>query len=360
MASSAASPATNDSPNINVSDAPSVIAWQRAPPHQELVFFPAPDCKTLVLCSIRFTAASGLAFFMLRFPVELSVPPRTKRAGARAPLRPHRPLFSAEEACRSRGPEGTSGPQEQHIQADIRDGGVARPDNALHGVLGYVIVQSLVQALCDRVCNGSLRLSGRDASLKSLYGGKGGVAIEGPDFKLSMADNEPSPSPTDSPPSYDELAPSPPPVASKKRRIDNTVAPSAIKDERSREMEKLLQELSKRVMREVSERLEEMETRLADRIDQRLEQQFNERLKQQLDGPLAQLKQEQEEHTQERLDETTEDIMADTSELIDIRIDDQIQGVKEELHDYVKEELKDVEDRIKEDIVSLNISLSFD
>lgn len=69
-----------------------------------------------------------------------------------------------------------------------------------------VVSQARLVSLCEAVNNGTLQTIARQADLISLYRGKGGQVITAAD---SLVD---APTESDSPPSYDELGPGPPPA----------------------------------------------------------------------------------------------------------------------------------------------------
>lgn len=70
-----------------------------------------------------------------------------------------------------------------------------------------VASQARLKSLCEAASNGSLRSILRQADLTSLYRGKGGHVIITETDAPVAASNQP-----DSPPSYDELGPGPPPA----------------------------------------------------------------------------------------------------------------------------------------------------
>lgn len=129
-----------------------------------------------------------------------------------------------EEACRKLGtdvvclhftlsrPADLVGPKESDLMPKNKGSGdvldslrcLARQDNFVVYFARNAVSQARLVSLCEAASGGELKSIARQADLTSLYRGKGGRVIT----QLDAPDNTvPGPS---SPPSYDELGPSPP------------------------------------------------------------------------------------------------------------------------------------------------------
>ncbi|KAF4314409.1 hypothetical protein GTA08_BOTSDO01197 [Botryosphaeria dothidea] len=206
-----------------------------------------------------------------------------------------------------------------------------------------------LSTLCSMARDGGLKPVTSQLDLTSLNGGKGADIVEGVDLYV--------PTPADSPPSYDELAPSPPPppAESSKARVpdSHTQGPRAKRprldpspedlDAQKQALEDLVASLCKKAFdgfrselrREMQDRLKELEDKLEARIDYVAEQ------------------------LRDEAHDDREDLQDRTDEQIDLRIDEQLMGIKEDVRDHVVEEMKNVEDRIKDSICSASLSLNF-
>lgn len=83
---------------------------------------------------------------------------------------------------------------------------LARCDSLAVYIPQHVLSKARLASLCSAANSGLLKSIARQADLVSLYRGKGGQVIEEPD-RVVDASTE-----SDSPPSYDELGPGPPPA----------------------------------------------------------------------------------------------------------------------------------------------------
>ncbi|KAL1633029.1 hypothetical protein SLS58_011237 [Diplodia intermedia] len=208
------------------------------------------------------------------------------------------------------------------------------------------------------------------ADVASLYSGRGGLQIEGSEFTPSRV----IAAATASPPSYDELALTPPEpvqkaVAKKRRRR----SPS----DEGQSLEHMVQDMKKGLTGQFTDMVshlgQQLEGRLLKRLDERLDARC-EVLRVELSHSIkAEIMSKVEERMQ-ALDEENEDLgrqvrqlsrdiddaKDEVDEIVDLRVDDQITAVKEELRAFVKEELKDVEDRVKDDITDGKVSIVFE
>lgn len=230
MASASTFSSASDS--VNVSDAPAVVEWTCADGQTRYLSHPDPACQ--VTCDIRFDASTKSAFFKLRVPVVLKALPRSKTSVF---------LFIHPERIHSLA-LGEGNDALQAVQKKLRTNTVGlrfrlnKPAVAVVPLVSLVpkkkvfgtaldLLQALAQEteftvylpnkllsktrfqdLCSAASNAGLRSITRDADVSSLYGGKGGKAIESGSFNPSAPEEEPL---AESPPSYDELALTPPP-----------------------------------------------------------------------------------------------------------------------------------------------------
>lgn len=197
-------------------------------------------------------------------------------------------------------------------------------------------------------------------NLSALYAGKGGKIVEASAILPNGCGRG------DSPPSYDELALSPPEHESsnprKKRRREGsaeTTSESLIRrilaEERAQMSKEIQHEVEKAVKAkfaaDLDNRLEELEKRLLSHLDARISEEMN-RLREDVDDRIEDFRQE--------MGDFQEDVAETTVEQIDLRIDDQLLGIKEELSAHVTEELKDTEDRIRADISATAFSINIE
>lgn len=213
-------------------------------------------------------------------------------------------------------------------------------------------------------------------NLSALYAGKGGKIVEASAILPNGCGRG------DSPPSYDELALSPPEHGKlmsepscpahliglessnprKKRRREGsaeTTSESLIRrilaEERAQMSKEIQHEVEKAVKAkfaaDLDNRLEELEKRLLSHLDARISEEMN-RLREDVDDRIEDFRQE--------MGDFQEDVAETTVEQIDLRIDDQLLGIKEELSAHVTEELKDTEDRIRADISATAFSINIE
>lgn len=117
------------------------------------------------------------------------------------------------------------------------------------------------------------------------------------------------------------------------------------------EKEQLVDEISKRVIEGISisfrAQLNDMKTEILDEVDKRINHR------------LEQLDAEQKEYVQEELFIQQQDVIYKTTGMVEDKLDDLITGLKDDITRYVRDEVLNAEDRIKENIESYSVSLSF-
>lgn len=316
-----------------------------------------------------------------------------------------------EEACRRLGtdvacllfilsrPADLVGPKESDLIPKNKGSGdtldslrcLARQDDFAIYFPRKALSQARLVSLCEAASSGALKSIARQADLTSLYRGKGGRVITQLD---TPDDAAPGPS---SPPSYDELGPSPPlaPLdasfgrtqmflaiafcltgltqapghASKKRRRDSSDDVGSrrqdpvdvermcrkIVEEQKVEMLKLVEEqqnkLYERLLADlkpyIGQELDKLETRIMEHVEERAGKQAE----------------EQDEHLEQRLEEVKDEV-SDAIESrvgdVDEKVEDEFYGLRLRLEDFIREEITDAEERIVEHLEnSATVSLSF-
>lgn len=261
-----------------------------------------------------------------------------------------------------------------------------------------LLSQARLLSLCAAGSGASCKSIARQADLTSLYRGTGGRIVShlSPPEDIVEAPAVPS-----SPPSYDELGPSPPlapldaatgetscggfpldalfpqtdkcasDFASKKRRRTSSsddVASSSVhgvldveqicrkifemqKAEMLRAMEAQQDKLYDRLLADIkpyiSQRLVDLETRLLEHVDERL-------------GKEAE---EYTEHLEQRLEEVVDEVndaMRSRVSDVDDKVEDEFYGLRDRLEGFVRDEVADAEERIVEHLESsASISLTF-
>ncbi|KAJ4386357.1 hypothetical protein N0V93_009252 [Gnomoniopsis smithogilvyi] len=235
-----------------------------------------------------------------------------------------------------------------------------------------VISQARLKALCEAANNGSLKSIARQADLTSLYRGKGGQVIVDTEATAAAAASTEA----DSPPSYDELGPGPPPAplnesgepSKKRRRRSSGDVRSAktdpmdiermcrkIVDEQRVEMLKLVEEqqskLYDRLIADlkpfIGQELEKLEHRILDHVEQRSGKQAEEQdvfLEQRL------------EEVQDEINDTIESRVHD----VDEKVEEEFYGLRVRLEEFIEEEMAHAEERMVEHLQnSASISLQF-
>ncbi|OJD36449.1 centrosome-associated protein cep250 [Diplodia corticola] len=260
--------------------------------------------------------------------------------------------------------------------------------------------------MCELASTNKLKSDPSELRLETLYAGNGAKAIEGVDLVFPF-DHE---GPPESPPSYDELALPPPPRPQVKesqslatleppRKKSRLRSPSPnpaaelvqkqalqlIRDELREEMRrevreqflqsdeewrKKMQEMRDEVRQELAQQLRDQ---AKEEVTQQIRDQIKEEVTQHVQAELQQLQTQHKERLQEledlieqRTESLREDLLQDieavadeTTEIVDLRVDEQILNIKDELKGYMAEEIKDVEERIKDDIEQGEVSFQF-
>jgi len=166
---------------------------------------------------------------------------------------------------------------------------------------------------------------------KSLYGGKGATVIG------QHGTND------ESPPSYNELAPSSPPprpfpscrgepVA--KKRKSSTRAAESYEDDWRTAFQQGFERLEKRLEETLDKRLAETTKCILEQFEERLETR------------LGDIRTEILDEAHEQLEEAKDEM----DDLLLVRLDDRMLDVKEEMRESVKEELQTVEETIRADL----------
>ncbi|KAH7058620.1 hypothetical protein B0J12DRAFT_368617 [Macrophomina phaseolina] len=203
--------------------------------------------------------------------------------------------------------------------------------------------------LCSLARDGGLRPMANQLDLTSLHGGKGAHMVEGVDLHI--------PPPTDSPPSYDELAPSPPPPKAESLKARVPTSPSSPPAKKPRlDPSSLHLDAHKEVFEDYVALLCK---KAFDGFRSEMRQEMNDRLKQ-LEKKFDQTIHEVAAELREEAYAEVENLRDQTDEQIDLRIDDQLMQVKDDLREHVEEEMKNVEDKLKEKLCSASLSLDFD
>ncbi|GME35378.1 uncharacterized protein LTHEOB_1228 [Neofusicoccum parvum] len=400
--------------------------------------YPERACR-VALC-IRFDPPRHAASFKLRVPVSLKA--LGKRANLYLLLHPervsHLELLNADDSAASSIPEPVRSTFVQNNQSSASAPGsivglrfqLKQPAAVVVPAVpslapgtktsGHILelVESLANATamtlylprqqqCDTspplvrqlerlgalVRDGRLGPIGGELDVASLYVGRGGEAIEGPDFGArrrggggvqdggSACGGGRRYVPAESPPSYDELGPSPPPVprplkapekqwpsddgacTGEEEVARSSSSSSSIRDE----LALLRKEILDEVRRETDGKLQQVEARLVERLEERLEEAgrtFDARMEERLGEHAQEMRREMEEQLdcvrQEAWDQD-EDVKHELDEMMQCRLEEHLMIAKDELRDYVVEELKTVEDTIKRDIsAAANVSIVFD
>lgn len=194
-----------------------------------------------------------------------------------------------------------------------------------HQILPKAKLLCLSYGINDRL----LRSDPGQLDLACLYEGKGGVKVtvgESDGTTRTVPDHLQRPS-GDSPPSYAESGPCPPPAAepsalsaSKKRRLDSS-GTAELGGDLLAAMRKMIQD---EVRIQVSQEIQKLEDRLTTRLDCIVEKHA-ERCRDELEG---------------------------TRQEFDDKIEDDFFGVRMKLEDYIKEELVEAEERIVQQLQS--------
>ncbi|KAK8159693.1 hypothetical protein IWX90DRAFT_480276 [Phyllosticta citrichinensis] len=392
--------ASSSDENIHFSGAYAVAEWHctKSDASQHLVH-PDPSCN--VTFAVRLDVATNSASFKLRVPVALKAQ-RTK-ASVYLSIAPAHILSLSSNG---------DGPVPQVVRAKLNTHVTSlsfklskaplvitpsislTPKNKSSGDV-LEMLQSLAQCtaftiyipsryiskkkldvLCRSVNDETiLNAHLQDADLSSLYGGNGARTFDGGEFRfdaptsVSLLENHPA----ESPPSYDELAPTPPRLLpqfvekdsavnagtpSKRRRVEEANAPHMDEDRISeifgtlfkRKESELRGQILAETQRSLASRLQELESRLTATLQSQMDarvQELREELRSEMDA------------LGERLDLLPEEMLSEADDAVELKLGDRIMDIRDELRSYVTEELKDVEGRVKDDLSGASISLQF-
>ncbi|GME35424.1 Centrosome-associated protein cep250 [Neofusicoccum parvum] len=391
MASSSAPQADT---NVKVVSEPAVASWECTQRNEtRFLIHPDPSCR--VTCDIR--VEQNTAFLRLRIPF---MPNNSVRAKPIFLLVPPERVESARIASDVPGTVRHRLGDSIGLQLDLRQSSIVVVPSAplvskdqstedavdaLHSLALrtcftiYLRRNALrsVEGFVSALSAETVRSHSGLADVSSLYSGRGGRKIEGVDFKPSdiVADA------TESPPSYDELALTPPRlkpnVPSKRRRrnspdkdqtFDRTVEDikKGLTDQLTHMVGQLGQQLEDRLLKRLDERLDErceaLREELSGSIKAEIMSQVEKRLEERLDERLEDLREEDEELGRKvrQLSQDIEDAKDEVEEIVDLRLDEQMTSVKEEMRTFVTEELKDVEDRVKDGITDGKVTIVFE
>lgn len=384
--------ASSSDKNIHFSSAYAVAEWQctKSDASQHLVH-PDPSCN--VTFAVRLDVATKSASFKLRVPVALKAQ-RTKPSVFLSIPPAH--ILSLSSNGDSPVPQVVRSKLNTHVTSlsfklskapvVITPSISLTPKNKRSGDL-LEMLQSLAQCtafiiyipsryiskkkldvLC-RLVNDETILNAhpQDADLSSLYGGNGARTFDGGEFRLdaptsvSLMENHPA----ESPPSYDELAPTPPPpllpqsvekdsavdagTPWKRRRVEEANAPRLDEEGISeivnalfeRKESELREQILAETQRSLASRLQELESRLTATLQSQMDARVQE-LREELRGEMDALG--------ERLDLLPDEVLDEADDAMELKLEDRIMDIRDELRSYVTEELKEVEGRIKDDL----------
>lgn len=198
--------------------------------------------------------------------------------------------------------------------------------------------RAALRYLCTAASNKGLKsIPGLD-DMTSLYGGQGGKTAG----TLTT--------PAGSPPSYDELGPSPPPPQTfhniKKRRRESNPQQAEREDNvqlLERICAKMMEDKAAELRASHRQDLEQVEARITDRMEQLFEKQ-----QQWLEGRL------------DVLDKRVQGVVDETNDVIIEEIEAKTSMFKEDLEDFIRGEMMSAEESIKNDLSGASVSLQFD
>lgn len=251
-----------------------------------------------------------------------------------------------------------------------------------------VLSQARLVSLCEVVCSRVLKSISRQADLASLYRGRGGQGLSELQHAVELA-SRPS-----SPPSYDELGPSPPlaPLDAPGRKTSVPAAPhhrltksSAFASKKRRrsssddvtsgkidvvDVEKICRNIVEQQQAEMLRAVEEKQIKLYDRlladlkpyISQELDK-LEARILDHVEHRISKQAEEQENHVEGRLEDVKDEINDTIQSRIDDvedKVEDEFYGLRVRLEEFIKDELTEAEERIVEHLESsASISLQF-
>ncbi|KAK8207406.1 hypothetical protein IWZ01DRAFT_509852 [Phyllosticta capitalensis] len=407
--------------NIHFSGAYAVAEWQSS---QHVLHLVHPDPSCNISCAIRLDVGSKCASFKLRIPVALKAQ-RTKTSVFLS-IPPEQILSLHSE--HGPVPDIVRGKLNTHVTSlsfslskaplvitpsipltpkNKKSGEVLEGLQSLASSTAFTIYipsryisRHGLDVLCRLAIGTDLKTHPKEASLASLYGGSGARCFPGDEFRFAApadntaptaenkaADNYP---PADSPPSYDELAPTPPPfpekekeshveteTPSKRRRIEESNSPNdapSFDEARIQDIFKTLfeqresslrAEITLQTQKALDAQIQALETRLTANITSRLDAWVAE-VREELRSEMAAINARVQELTSdlegldERVEGLSDEVLDEAESTMEIKLDDRIMDIKDEMSEYVREELRNTEDRIKADLSGASISLQFD
>ncbi|KAH7026758.1 hypothetical protein B0J12DRAFT_361665 [Macrophomina phaseolina] len=205
-----------------------------------------------------------------------------------------------------------------------------------------------------QVRDGGLKSIEFHANINTLYGGKGGEVIEPQDEVAAC----------DSPPSYDEIALTPPPQPPQLKRSRATrdiscgcgTIMSAEEAHRIRTFSFAVQSMQQelRTLLEAGKPCSRCGS-LAGRLEQ------VEQMVETLQSHLPDLSDDEDAYlvSSTELDGRLDGLKSDAEDMMDVKIEDNILDIKSEVRNFVSEELKDVEDRIKDELRTAVLTIDF-
>ncbi|KAI1734975.1 hypothetical protein F4680DRAFT_436594 [Xylaria scruposa] len=345
---------TSDS-NIDITAQPAVIKWH-TPDGED-------QCLSHLKLDLHYDVRSSKAFFKLRATVALKSHPRSRNTTVFLFVHPERirALVLDDSPCtaeaRTLGPEtvclhfelsrlpvlvvpSESLDPRNQTSRNLLDSLRAVVQQASFSVYAKIPCRRLPRqrllALCGAVSRNELRSIAAHSNASSLYAGAGGKFIEGDSLIragiAAVTEGQASAiePPVENPPSYDEVAPGPPPAVPNphKRRRSSTSEPKPASLERLDR--KYIEDICAHMIdnklgqlkRDVAKQLRDLENRVIDYVDEQLITQRQ---------------------------EITNDIGLQTEE--------EYYGLKLDLESYVREEVQEAEGRILDHLGTASFSL---
>ncbi|KAK7523684.1 hypothetical protein IWZ03DRAFT_402849 [Phyllosticta citriasiana] len=256
---------------------------------------------------------------------------------------------------------------------------VASTAFTIYILLAY-ISKKHVEVLCGTVSDDTiLNTHPQDADLSSLYGGNGDRSFDGGEFRFDapISVSAPETHPAESPPSYDELAPTPPPpllpqsaekdsqadavgTPSKRRRVDdkaNPPSPQPTNDQRISDLVATLfsargstprAQIRAETQVSLASQLHDLETRVTTALQAQMDARTQE-LREELRGEVAALG--------EQLNEMPDEVLGEADDAMELKLNERVTNIRDELTSYVVGELREVEGLVKDDLCGASISL---
>ncbi|KAK7518426.1 uncharacterized protein IWZ02DRAFT_522630 [Phyllosticta citriasiana] len=253
---------------------------------------------------------------------------------------------------------------------------VASTAFTIYILLAY-ISKKHVEVLCGTVSDDTiLNTHPQDADLSSLYGGNGDRSFDGGEFRFDapISVSAPETHPAESPPSYDELAPTPPPpllpqsaekdsqadavgTPSKRRRVDdkaNPPSPQPTNDQRISDLVATLfsargstprAQIRAETQVSLASQLHDLETRVTTALQAQMDARTQE-LREELRGEVAALG--------EQLNEMPDEVLGEADDAMELKLNERVTNIRDELTSYVVGELREVEGLVKDDLCGAN------